>query len=120
MDEKRIQRIQNTIQGELGRIIQEEFDIPPKTLISITKVEMSSDKQYATIGVSIFPDEERDHAIDLLKKGAGYLGSFLEKRIRMYPIPKLHFEYDKTIAQTSRVYALMTNNKQHKTNNEDA
>jgi len=87
VDEKRIQRIQNTIQNELGRIIQEEFDIPPKTLISITKVEISPDKQNANIYVSIFPDEKRDHTIDLLKKGAGYLKSFLEKRIRMHPIP---------------------------------
>ncbi|PIP50664.1 MAG: ribosome-binding factor A [Candidatus Brennerbacteria bacterium CG11_big_fil_rev_8_21_14_0_20_43_10] len=116
VDEKRIQRIQNTIQNELGRIIQEEFDIPPKTLISITKVEISPDKQNANIYVSIFPDEKRDHTIDLLKKGAGYLKSFLEKRIRMHPIPKLHFTYDKTIAQTSRVYALMKHRDTKKSN----
>lgn len=115
-----ITRVQHLLAKELSAIIREEFDAPQGVLISVTKTEVSKDTFYANVSVSIWPDEKRDETFRLLERGAGYLYSFLEKRIRIHPIPKLHFVLDQSIAQASKVYSLMSDQARHQKPDTDA
>ena len=108
-----IVRVEHLLAKELSTVIREEFDTPQGTLISITKAEVSPDTMYANISVSIWPDDKRDEVFAMLQHAAGHLYSFLEKRMRVHPIPKLHFVLDESIAQASKVYALMSEEAQH-------
>ncbi len=106
-------RVEHLLARELSAVIREEFDAPQGTLISITKTEVSPDTMYANVSVSIWPDDKRNETFAMLQRGAGYLYSFLEKRMRVHPIPKLHFVLDQSIAQASKVYSLMSEEAQH-------
>ena len=115
-----IVRVEHLLAKELSTLLREEFDAPQGTLISITKAEVSSDTMYANISVSIWPDDRRDEVFAMLQHAAGHLYSFLEKRMRVHPIPKLHFVLDESIAQASKVYALMSEEAQHQKPNTEA
>ncbi len=102
-----IARVEHLLSKELSAVIREEFDAPAGALISVTKTEVSPDTLYANVSVSIWPDEKRDETFTMLRRASGHLYSFLEKRMRVHPIPKLHFVLDTSIAQASKIYSLM-------------
>lgn len=115
-----IVRVEHLLARELSTIIREEFDAPQGTLISITKTEVSQDTMYANVSVSIWPDEKRDMVFKMLQRAEGHLYSFLEKRMRVHPIPKLHFVLDQSIAQASKVYSLMSDETREQKPDTDA
>ncbi len=83
----------------------------PKELISFTRVELTRDKRYAKIFVSIFNTED-DEAIsrgifEVLEKKVGYFRGFLGRQIRIYHIPELRLIYDEGIKESVRMQKII-------------
>lgn len=64
------------------------------TLITPMRSILSSDRKYATIFVSIFPDQEREHALKFLNRHGDLFRDFLKKQGRFAVLPFVKFEFD--------------------------
>ncbi len=64
------------------------------TLITPMRTAISPDRKQASIYVSIFPDQEREHALKFLNRHADAFREFLKKEGRFAVLPFVKFEFD--------------------------
>jgi ribosome-binding factor A len=106
---RRNERVNHTLQKELGALIASELNDPrlPK-MTSVTAVACSGDMREARVSVSVLGSaEERTQALAALESAAGMLRHALASRITMRYIPRLNFRSDATIEQASGMLQLM-------------
>lgn len=109
MNTYRVGRVAKELQRELSQIILYELRQPNLGFITITRVEPTSDLQYAKIFITVLDDEnKRKTTLELLNKASGYIHRVLEKRIRMRYIPRLSFHFDDTIEKEQRISRLFS------------
>ena len=78
------------------------------TIVSITRVEITSDLENATVHTSVFGDTEtKTDTINVLGGAAPFLKHHLLRRLRIKRVPDLHFELDETIEEAAHVLDLM-------------
>lgn len=99
MRDKRVHRISEEIRRELSEIIQTKLKdprIPPLTSVSF--VSVTRDLSFATVGISIFGDDEaKADAIDGLNSAKGFMKMELGKRLKLRSMPELIIELDESI-----------------------
>ena len=103
MSYKRIKKVNELIKREIGQIILREIESPEGTLITVVKVETSTDLLEAKIWISVFPINKSSQAIKILLKKIGYLQSLLNKRLVMYHSPRIKFLLDKSAENISQI-----------------
>lgn len=91
----KVEQINNLLQQELAYAINREVGIP-NALVTVVYVRAASDLQWATVGVSVLPDNLAGTVLAKLKSSAGLLSSILAKKTRLRKIPRLRFEFDPT------------------------
>ncbi len=74
-------------------MVDREFEFPEGSLATVTRVELSEDKQYAAVMVSILGPAVGD-IFEILSKKVYIVQQMLNRRIRMRPVPKIHFAID--------------------------
>ena len=75
------------------------------------EVAVSNNLQQASVKVSIFPPENAEGVLKILKNKQGFLGHYLLKKIKIRFIPKLVFELDKSLEQAATIEKLILNDK---------
>ena len=88
---QRIQKVNELLKRELGKIILKELEFPRDTLITIINVESSPDLREAKIWVSVIPGNQISLALQVLKKNIYGLQKKLDKRLKMRPVPRIEF-----------------------------
>ncbi|AFG34352.1 30S ribosome-binding factor RbfA [Fervidobacterium pennivorans subsp. shakshaketiis] len=84
-----------------------------RSLITFSRVEVSKDKRYADIFVSVLGDEnKRKEVVEYLESKKGYFRTYVAKNIRMYVAPELRFKEDKGIEATVRIAQLLDSIKE--------
>ena len=63
------------------------------TLITPLRADMS-DRKHVTIFVSVFPEEEREHALTFLTRHKDLFREYLKKASRLAILPYISFEID--------------------------
>jgi len=104
----KIDQLNEMLQQELAYAINREVGVP-NTLITVVYVRTSSDLKFATVGVSVLPDNLAGTALEKLKKSAGLLSSILAKKTRLRQIPRLRFEFDPTERKAAVLENFMNN-----------
>lgn len=107
MPSNRIGRINEEIQRELAELLRELKDPRVQALISITRVEATSDLRYAKVYVSVL---EKDRARDVqkgLKSAGGFLRRELGSRLQLRYTPELVFELDDSIERGAHISDLI-------------
>ena len=95
---RRVERVNHTIQKELGVLIEGLSDPRLSPVISVTAVEVNRDLSVAKVYVSVLgSDTERSDAIDALRSAASRLRMEVSKRIVIRTMPKLSFFSDDTL-----------------------
>ena len=95
---RRGERVNHTIQRELGVLIEGLNDPRLSKVISVTAVEVNRDLSVAKVYVSVFgTDMDRSDAIDGLRSAANRLRMEVSKRIVIRTMPKLSFFSDDTL-----------------------
>ena len=95
---KRGERVNHTIQRELGVLIEGLNDPRLSKVISVTAVEVNRDLSVAKVYVSVLgTDMDRSDAIDGLRSAANRLRMEVSKRIVIRTMPKLSFFSDDTL-----------------------
>jgi len=95
------------IQHELSQIMARELELPAGALITISKVRVSKDLNYATVYITISPAEEVGRVYGILRDNLGILGAALGETIQMRRTPKLSFRMDRQAEKVMEIEKLL-------------
>ncbi len=120
---QRVHRLEDQVQKELARLIQQELRDPRIGMVTISAVKLSKDLGYADVYVTVLStrsgsdalpesEEEREEASRLqslkgLNAASGYLRNLLGKVLTVRMIPRLRFHYDEVLARAQRLSHLI-------------
>ncbi|MCL2590974.1 MAG: 30S ribosome-binding factor RbfA [Betaproteobacteria bacterium] len=102
------QRVAEQIRRELAELIQQDVKNPKVSFVSLTDVELTPDYAHAKIfftamgGTGAIPE-----ILEGLRHASGFLRRELGKRIRIHTLPELHFHYDRSVEEGSRLSKLI-------------
>lgn len=107
---KRTERISELLRRETSAILYKHFKESSSTLITITKVEISSDLHYAKIFVSIYNNSSSKKLFQRLNKISGFIRKELASRINLRFIPEIKFKLDNSSEYVMYLSNLLKNN----------
>ena len=94
---ERILRVNSEIQKAISDIISNELKNPlMKGLITVTKVDTTSDLDQSKIYVSIFEEDTREDVFNAIKHSAGFIRRELARRVEIRKVPFLTFFLDQS------------------------
>lgn len=103
----RIGRINDDIKRELASMIPTLKDPRVRGLISITRVDTTTDLRYCKVYVSTLDKDDAKEVMRGLKSSAGYLRRELGRRMTLRYTPELQFIADDSIDRGSRLIQMM-------------
>ena len=101
--EERIKKLNELIKRELGKIIFRELEFKSGVLVTLTNTDTASDLQEVKVFVSVFPEAEQQNVLKVLRFKAGLLQYLLNRTLKMRPVPKIVFQYDKELSRAQKV-----------------
>ena len=108
MASNRINRINEGIQRELADLLPGLKDPRVQGLISVTRVDTTSDLRYAKVWISVLDKATESDVIKGLKSASGYLRRELGQALQLRYTPELVFQADDSIAVGSRVLSILS------------
>jgi ribosome-binding factor A len=105
-DYPRSDRISQQVKKELAQILQNEIKDPALRGLTVLYVEVSHDLKHAK--VFIVSNNFDEEIFKGLERSMPFLRTQLSKRMSTRGIPKLHFEYDKTIDESMKISELLS------------
>ena len=119
----RSRRVAEQIHHELTDILRRDMKDPRIAGITINAVEVSSDLEYAKVWYTLFEGESPEIA-KALGHANGFLRSELASRMRLRMVPRLTFQYDKSIERGVHLSQLIEraveDDKRHHHDEDDA
>ncbi len=109
---RRIERVNELIHEEVGKILSKDVTLSGSYLITITTVETSRDLRNCTIRYSVLPDVAVDEVKQFLEEVVGDVQYALMKRLKMHPVPRISFVYDPTEKEAAHIEQLLEDVKQ--------
>ncbi len=107
MTQYRSERLSHAIRRYVSEALEFELRDPRLNMASVTRVEVSQDRQHAKVFISAVTASDRDEAAKVLERARGYLRKGLASRLTTRTTPELHFVADAAIAGGDHVLALM-------------
>jgi|SRR5579885_3515733 len=105
---ERSDRLRELYKELLSGLLREVKDPGLTGFLTVTDLELSSDRKTATVYYSILgSDAERASAGKALERAAPYLRELLKKKVTVKTVPNLKFEYDETPKKASRIDELL-------------
>ena len=91
----RINIINAEIMRAISKIVQTELQNPEiDGLITVTRVETTSDLEYCKVYVSIFSAQNQENVFNQIKHSASYIRKSLSQKINLRKTPYLQFYLD--------------------------
>jgi len=103
----RPQRLGDLIQRDLSELIRLELRDPRVGMLTLTSVDVSPDMSHAKVFFTMLNKDQLEDTLHGLKRSAGFLRSQLARRVSMYTIPELRFQYDETIERADHLSRLI-------------
>lgn len=107
MATNRINRINEDIQRELASLIRTVKDPRVHGLISITRVDTTTDLRYCRVYVSVLDHSDVKGVVKGLKSAAGYLRRELGRVLTLRYTPELQFIEDDSIERGVRMVSMI-------------
>lgn len=104
---QRVERMNELIKLELGRFIMKEIELPPSSLVTITKVENTPDFKVAKVFVTILPDKLRGTILEKLNKNCRHLHEILKSELNTKFIPNLRFLIDEQEVYANQIEQIL-------------
>jgi len=104
---ERVPRVNQLIKKELNRIILREIDFPKDALVTITRVESSSNLIQVRVYVSVMPENKTGQVMSILSRDIYSIQQGLNKRLRMRPIPKIIFVEESTVREAAKIEEIL-------------
>ena len=103
----RISRVNQLIQEELSQIILKEFDFPSDVLITLTRVETTSNLIQAKVYISVMPEKKTKEILQILDRQIYQLQQKLNRRLKMRPVPRISFKEEKETSEAGRIEEIL-------------
>ena len=107
MATNRINRINEDIQRELAALLRTVKDPRVQGLISITRVDTTTDLRYCRVYVSALDQSDIKEVVKGLKSAAGYLRRELGRALTLRYTPELQFLADDSIERGVRMVTMI-------------
>jgi ribosome-binding factor A len=105
---RRPEQVAETLRQVITDALMREVRDPRVGFVTVTSVQVTSDRSHATVMVSVPGDDvARDRALEGLRSAAGFLRSRAAKTLTTRTVPELHFELDRGLAQAARIDELL-------------
>lgn len=115
MASHRLGRITEDIKRELTAIFRELKDPRVKGLISIVRVDVSSDLSYCTVYISAMEGlEQAQTAIKGLKSASGFIRRELGTRLSLRKVPELTFKATDSIEYSANISRILNDLKEER------
>ena len=109
MSTNRIGRINEEIQRELASELRNLKDPRvQKTMVSVTRVETTSDLRYAKVYVSMLDKDASKEVLKGLKSSSGFLRRQLGQNLQLRYTPELVWEEDHSITYGARILDILS------------
>lgn len=104
----RSQRVVEQIHRELAELIRLEVKDPRVGFITLTGVEITPDYAHAKVFFTSMTGEAAvPEILQGLRRASGFLRRELGRRVRIHTTPELHFHYDRSVEEGSRLSQLI-------------
>jgi ribosome-binding factor A len=106
---KRSERMSDEIRSILGGIFISDFQIQDAGLLTISKVEVTSDLRLAKVFISLLNSKKSsDEVISYLKHNRKSVRYHLGNKLNSKFVPDLRFYYDDSLKKAERIGTLLT------------
>lgn len=93
----RAERVAQALKKEVGSIIHDELKDPRIGFVTVTRVELTQDLQYAKIFFSVLGTEkEQLDSKQALESAVGFIKRQIGRRIKLRLVPEIRFIQDKS------------------------
>lgn len=104
----RSQRVVEQIRRELAELIRLEVKDPRVGFITLTDVEITPDYAHAKVYfTSMTGEADVPEILQGLRRATGFLRRELGRRVRIHTTPELHWHYDRSVEEGSRLSKLI-------------
>ena len=100
---ERVLKVNELIKRELNQILLKELEFSQELLITITRVETTSNLIQSKVYISVIPENQTLKTLRNLNGRIYFLQQKLNQRLKMRPIPKIIFLKEKETGQASRI-----------------
>ena len=100
---RRQKRVGSLIKEEVSRLLLEGIQDSSSYLITVTRVEMSSDLKTAYIYLSVFGSEKKETILELLEARKGHLRKSIASKVKLKYNPMLIFSLDPSTEYEERI-----------------
>lgn len=108
METVRQRRTAEKIRTKLSQLFLLEMKDPRLQGVTVTRVTIDRELQYADIYVQALADDERqDEVMEGLDKASGFLRRELGQILRLRNVPQLHFHWDPSLAHADHINRLL-------------
>ena len=105
---KRADRVKHLLQQEISRILQLDIKDPRVKLVTVTKVNLTTDLRDAKVFISSLDSSiEREDLLSGLTRARGYVRGELGRRLKLKYIPNIEFVFDDSLDQQERILNLI-------------
>lgn len=104
-DKERRRKIEKHAQKIAGHFFSAHN--PPGQLITVTKVEASSDLSYLTFFVTIMPEQNTEDDLKALKEKLPQLRNTIGNKIELRRVPELKIAFDRRESSRKRVEQIL-------------
>lgn len=105
MSEYRSEKITNHIKELSATFIEKEAG--PTSMITVTRVVLSTDNKRAKIMISVLPKEKEQAAYGFIRRNLGDLRKYVSKGLKINPIPFLEVAIDEGEKNRQRIDELL-------------
>ncbi|MEX0961312.1 MAG: 30S ribosome-binding factor RbfA [Simkaniaceae bacterium] len=114
---RRTERLNSLLREVISEVIQKQVRNPhiPLQLVSITRVDITTDLHYAKVFVSVIGDDAlRVNVIKALGTASGFIALNASKLVRMRYFPSLTFKLDTSVDSQLRIDELLSDIEEEK------
>lgn len=104
---ERTEKVNSLLEHEISKIILRDFAFSPEILVTLTRVETTSNMIEAKAYISVFPDVKADGILNALNKSVYDIQFKINRTLRMRPVPKIKFVKESEVARAARVEELL-------------
>lgn len=105
---RRPERLGEAIREEVARMVVFDLKDPRLGLVTVTRVEVSSDLSHAHVYVGVLGDgAARRQSLEALARASGFVRRELARRLGIRQVPEIDFRYDKGLDAADRVARLL-------------
>src|SRR5215510_2327804 len=108
MTRYRSTRVGELLQTEIAHLLLRQLKDPRLSMVTISRVEVSSDLRHACIYISKIGSETEQHAaLQGFEHAAGFIRGQLGKHLKLRYTPELTFKLDTTIAYGVKISRIL-------------